>query len=289
MVRLKEYYNRLCNQDSEKKDSQYCRPLYECIMGLYHDGKGPTYGYNLFRILVIRNKVEKCGLIFFSQMLIDGIGLGIITVCTTWEGIDDWEAPLSDYYPTNVPSIFFWISGLTLAIGGLVFLIINAAALESLHEWEHLGMAMLTFAPVINMLGWFLLETRDPFHVYNKQLYATEVLEFIGMSTLCFTYHCGHRYTLEWVLEMVGYIILACAAMLDVTYLPEKFVMPIIAVRTHNYHKMDVFGLFLLAVCGTGKYHIHRMGGDTPPPAPSIGLKSTWTNGSLIKPKFATP
>lgn len=222
-------------------------------------------------------------------MLIDGIGLGIITVCTTLEGVDDWEAPLSDYYPTNVPSIFFWISGLSLAIGGLLLLIINAAALESLPDWEHLGMAMLTFAPFINVLAWFLLETRDPFHVYNKQQYATEVLEFVGMGLLCFTYFVGHRFTLEYFLELTGYSVLACAAMLDVTYLPEKFVLPVIEIRTQNYHKMDVLGLLLLAVCASGKFHIHRMGGETPPLPPALGSKSSWPNSSAIKPKFAAP
>ena len=215
-------------------------------------------------------------------MIIDVLGLAIIAVCTTLEGTDDWQAPLSDYYHENGGSIFFWLSGLNLAIGGLLLLAINAMALETLPEWEHLGMAMLTFAPVINCIAWFLLETRDPFHVFNKQQVATEIMEFVGMSTLNMTYFCRHNHSIEYILELVGYFMLACAAMLDVTYLPHKFTLPVIDIRTDAYHGVDVIGLMLLAVVASGKYHISKNGGDVPPIAPI--MKSTKT---LVAPKFA--
>ena len=220
-------------------------------------------------------------------MVIDGIGLGIITLCTLMEGMDDWQAPLSDYYPENVPSIFFWITGLSLAVGGLIFLIVNAAALEELPDMEHLGMAMLTFAPFINVVAWFLLETRDPFHVYNKQQYVTEVLEFVGMGSLDLSYFCGHNYVLEYVCELTGYLVLACAAMLDVTYLPGKLLIPVIELRTENYHRWDVFGLLLLAIVASGKFYMSKSGCSVPPdPPPALAKPSRASK--TVDPKFAT-
>ena len=217
-------------------------------------------------------------------MLIDTVGLVIIAICTIFEGIDDWQAPLSDYYHDNVASVFFWLSGLNLAIGGLILLAINAMALETLPEWEHLGMAMLTFAPFINCVAWFLLETRDPFHVFNKQQVATEIMEFVGMGTLSLTYF-SHNNLIEYILELVGYFLLSCAAMLDVTYLPEKFTFPVVDIRTQAYHIIDVVGLILLAVVASGKYVISKNGGDVPPSAPHT--KSSKSSSILIAPKFA--
>lgn len=87
-------------------------------------------------------------------MIIDGIGLGLIAVCTFFEGVGDWGETLGGGMAENSETVLFWICGLLLAICGLMFLIFNAASFENVPEFEHIGMAMLTTAPIINMCAW---------------------------------------------------------------------------------------------------------------------------------------
>lgn len=72
-------------------------------------------------------------------MIVDGIGLAIIIGSTVLEGIDDWERFFSAYYPENVAVVFFWLSGIWLAVIGLVFVMFNAASFDTIHAMEHYG------------------------------------------------------------------------------------------------------------------------------------------------------
>mmetsp|Transcript_13319 Transcript_13319/g.20041 ORF Transcript_13319/g.20041 Transcript_13319/m.20041 type:complete len:295 (-) Transcript_13319:62-946(-) len=213
---------------------------------------------------------------FFKMlMVIDGVGLGIIAGCTTFEGFDDWDDPLGSYFHDNIRSIFFWLVGLNLAVGGLLLLIINTAAFESLPAMEHLGMAMLTFAPFVNVCAWLLLDTHDPWLVYNKQQIATEVIEFIGMGLLDLSYFT-ENHVVECLVELCGYVVLSMAAMLDIVFLPNSGGVPLIQVRQEYYHSSDVFGLFLLAIVSIGKFYISHQAESlkiikTPKSIPYVG------------------
>ena len=185
-------------------------------------------------------------------MLIDGIGLGIISVCTFFEGVEDWEDSLKGSLSENPETILFWICGLLLAIGGLLFLIFNAASFENVPDFEHIGMAMLTTAPIVNMCAWTILDSGlDPSHFYNKQWLSTEVIEVTGMSILCLSYIDADRYTIL-AIEWLGFFILGCAAMLTVSFYPDR-ILPDIVVRTDYVHIFDSMGLFLLCVVSWGQ------------------------------------
>ena len=78
-------------------------------------------------------------------MLLDAIALALIAASTAYEGYEDWIYPLHIYYPLNVITIFFWIIGLTLAVGGLFLVIANAANFENLPLVEHIGNSLFLF------------------------------------------------------------------------------------------------------------------------------------------------
>jgi hypothetical protein len=188
-------------------------------------------------------------------MLIDGIGLGIIAVCTLFEGLDDWDEYLRSGLTENPETIIFWFCGLLLAIAGLLFLIFNAASFEAVHDFEIVGMAMLTTAPIVNMCAWSIFDAGlDPTHFYNKQWLATEVIEFAGMSTLCLSYLDMDR-SLILAVEWTGFFVLSCAAMLNVNFYPDR-ILPELVIREDYVHVFDSFGLFLLCIVSYGQWKL---------------------------------
>jgi hypothetical protein len=49
-------------------------------------------------------------------MLLDGIGLALVTAGTVFEGYDDWHDPLAKHTTANPETILFWFTGLNLGI-----------------------------------------------------------------------------------------------------------------------------------------------------------------------------
>ena len=72
-------------------------------------------------------------------MVVDGIGLAMIIGSTLMEGMEDWESTLNKNYPDNMITIFYWLSGLWLAVIGLFLVMVNAASFDTLHLIEHYG------------------------------------------------------------------------------------------------------------------------------------------------------
>ena len=72
-------------------------------------------------------------------MVVDGIGLAMIIGSTLMEGMEDWESILNKNYPDNMITIFYWLSGLWLAVIGLFLVMVNAASFDALHLIEHYG------------------------------------------------------------------------------------------------------------------------------------------------------
>lgn len=220
-----------------------------------------TYNFT-FKILVweiydINDSVEvsfstSCTLL---QMILDVFGLMIITLCTSVEAIEDWNSEFSEHFVGNEAAMFFWILGALLAVFGLIAIMFNCAAMERLKYLEHTGMAMLTLAPVVNSVAWCLLETGDLLDNYT--LIATEIVEFIGMNILNYSYWNKKYPWSECFIEMTGYSVLSCAAILDLFIYPEKITEPVISIRTSSANIMDVLGLIALMVVAIGKYQMH--------------------------------
>jgi hypothetical protein len=73
------------------------------------------------------------------QMIVDGIGLAMIIGSTLMEGRSDWDELFIQNYPENVHTVFFFVSGVSLAVLGLGFVMVNAASFDTLHHIEHYG------------------------------------------------------------------------------------------------------------------------------------------------------
>ena len=187
-------------------------------------------------------------------MVIDALGLWLIAVCTVLEAMEDWDLEFRDRFFGNERALFLWILGAVLATLGLIAIMCNCIAMEKLPYLEHVGMFMLTFAPVVNCLGWYFLDTGDLLDNYT--LVATEVLEFVGMNVLNYSYWCKTSWS-DCFVEVTGYCVLACAAMLDVFIYPENMTHPSVSLRTSSVNRMDVIGLIALMVVSIGKYQMH--------------------------------
>lgn len=180
-------------------------------------------------------------------------------MCTFFEGVEDWHDGLRGGLESSPETVLFWVCGLLLAIFGLFFLIFHAAAFETVPDFEHVGMAMLTSAPLVNMCAWSMFDSgMDPTHFYNKQWMATEVIEWAGMTTLCISYIDADRYTLL-VIELAGFFLLACAAMLNVIFLPDQ-TLPKLELRNDYVHIFDCFGLLLLCVVSGMQCYLKGLG-----------------------------
>ena len=186
-------------------------------------------------------------------MLLDGFGLWLIALCVVLEALEDWDLEFRDHFFGNEIAMFFWILGAVLATVGLIAISFNCAAMEKLPYLEHVGMFMLTFAPVVNCVGWYFLDTGDMMDNYT--LIATEIFEFIGMNLLNCSYHCKNAWS-DCFVEVSGYCVLACAAILDIFVYPENVTQPVISLRTSIVNRLDVLGLIALMVVSIGKYQM---------------------------------
>jgi len=188
-------------------------------------------------------------------MLIDGIGLGMIAVCTVFEGIEDYFDALAGSSKENPETMLFFVAGLILATFGLLFLIFHAASFEAVHDFEYIGMAMLTVAPLVNMCAWTMFDSGlDPTHFYNRQWLATEVIEVTGMTTLCISFIDADRYVVL-VIELVGFAVLMIAAMCTVNIHSDR-ILPEVILRTDHIHIFDTCGLFLLCLVSCAQCHM---------------------------------
>ena len=188
-------------------------------------------------------------------MLVDGIGLAIITACTILEGFELWRDYFNEYAGFNCSSLTFWLSGRTSQVVGLMSLITHAASMQVFHELEWAGMMMLTAGPLLNMCACSIFDSgADSFFIYNKQWMTSESLERLGIVILDLSLIEGPEH-LVLSAEVIGFMILACAAIIDFEYSIGHWI-PSISMRVDLIHLSDCFGLGLLTVVAIGQYHI---------------------------------
>lgn len=148
-----------------------------------------------------------------------------------------------------------------------------------------LGMAMLTFAPLVNTLAWCCLHEQDPAHLELEEYLSTEFIEFLGMFLVCCSY--WNQDIASTYFELTGYTVLSCAALWDVSYpLTAKSAQfslhPFhfrVVIRSGLVHWSEAFGLFLLGVVAIGKYLLHDE--IHPPHSSSTGHKKFDTHRSM--------
>ena len=191
---------------------------------------------------------------FLVLLIVDGVGLAIIAGCTILEGMDLWKDFFNEYYDSNFPMLSFWFSGRFCQLIGLVLLISFAASFQIFPELERCGMLMLTVGPVLNLCGYSLFQSElDPFSLYNKRWTASELLELIGILVLDVSMIEALEEYIVLTAEIIGFAILACAAMLEFEFTVSTFI-PIVDVRLDMVHGSDCFGLGLLTMVAIGQY-----------------------------------
>jgi hypothetical protein len=196
-------------------------------------------------------------------MLVDGVGLALIAACTILEGFELWKDFFNEYLESNYPAMSFWFSGRMCQIMGLVSLLLHAASMQAFHELEWAGMAMLTAGPVLNMCACSIFDIGgDSSFIFNKQWMTSESLELLGIFILDLSLIEGPDLIVLSE-EVIGFAILACAAIIDFEYSVGSF-LPSTTLRVDLIHISDCFGLFLLTVVAVGQYYIrvakHRKG-----------------------------
>lgn len=188
-------------------------------------------------------------------MLVDGVGLAIIAACTILEGFELWTNYFNEYLEFNVASLTFWFTGRFCQIVGLISLIIHAASMQVFHELEWAGMIMLTAGPVLNMCACSIFDSgADTSYLFNKQWMTSESLELLGIIILDLSLIEGPEH-LVLSAEIIGFMTLACAAILDFEYTIDHTI-PAATFRVDLIHASDCFGLSLLTIVAIGQYHI---------------------------------
>jgi len=145
-------------------------------------------------------------------LVIDGIGLGLIAICTILEGIDLWNDFFHLYQDSNTQSLLFWLLGRTSQIVGLCFLITFALNYQQNIDLERFGMILLTVGPVLNLTASFLFfREEDPYNYYNKKWTSTELIELFGICILDVSMlHMKEHFVL--LAEVSGFAVLMVAA-----------------------------------------------------------------------------
>lgn len=206
----------------------------------------------------VNHKPGHGSIFHMGLMLIDGIGLGMIAVCTVFEGIEDYNDALYANSKENPSTILFFFCGIIMATVGLIFLIIHAMSFENMHDFEHIGMALLTIAPLVNMYGWSTFDCGlDPTHFYNKEWMATEIIEWGGMTILCISYIDTDRYTVMYI-ELLGFVVLMIAAMFTVNIYEDR-ILPAFILRWDHIHVLDTCGLLMLCIVSVGHWHMEGL------------------------------
>lgn len=156
-------------------------------------------------------------------MLLDGVGLALISACTIYDGYEMWIDEFSLNMDGNLNSILFWFVGRFLQVVGLLSLILHAGTMQKYHELEHFGMTLLTVGPILNICACGLYNTTPTYDysVFNKQWMFSEVVELIGMLVLDLSVvfeEINAESYLILLAEVLGFAVLECAAMLEFIY-----------------------------------------------------------------------
>lgn len=189
-------------------------------------------------------------------LVIDGIGLAIIAACTILEVMELWGDFFNEYASSNITCLSFWFSGKFCQLIGLICLIAFAASFQMFPELERGGMLMLTVGPVLNLCAYSLFFSDvDPVFNFNKRFTASEILELVGITILDLSLIDTEEY-LILTAEIVGFMVLQMAALLDFDFEADALVPSAIDVRFDMVHASDCFGLLLLTVVAVGMYKV---------------------------------
>lgn len=195
----------------------------------------------------------------FLWVMLDGIGLSIVAASTVLEGFELWETYLKAYYENNFTALVCWATGNSMQVLGLLFLVMYAASFMSLHYLEYIGMGFLTVGPMLNMIASLNFQTGTESNlIYNLHWFTGECVELLGIVFLDLSFLPLSSEFFLLALELVGFIFLCMAAMLEYDYtavLIGESYAPEVDYRLARYiNCFECFGLIILSIVSTGQY-----------------------------------
>lgn len=205
-------------------------------------------------------------------LIVDGVGLCLITACTVQDAITVWHDNFSEplkvlcadtlnscIFSDLTSALFFWISGRFLQVVGLFSLIAFAASFQYFSELERSGMLMLTIGPCLNIIACLLFEAMDlkPVDerlvtssvelIYRPIWLATELNELLGILVLDISLIDMGEYKVL-AAEVIGFTILGGAALIEYYSIGKNELGYVI--RKDVIHICDAVGLAMLTLVG---------------------------------------
>ncbi len=157
----------------------------------------------------------------FLVMILDGIGLSIITGCTLLQVFNEWQKLHRHHYQYNVLSLSLLICGRICQIIGLLLLITFAFTMEKFPGLEKGGMGMLTVGPILTATASAMFDTGglDPHALLNKRMVLTELVELTGILFLDLSFAEASNLLIFFI-EIAGYMTLILSAICEFDFSP---------------------------------------------------------------------
>ena len=157
----------------------------------------------------------------FLIMILDGIGLSIITGCTLLQAFSEWQKLHRHHYQYNVLCLSLLICGRICQILGLLLLIGFAFTMEKFPDLEKGGMGMLTVGPVLTAAASAMFDSGglDPHALLNKRMVLTELVELTGILFLDLSFADAPNFLILSI-EIAGFITLMLSAMCEFDFSP---------------------------------------------------------------------
>ena len=196
--------------------------------------------------------------LFLLWIIVDGVGLAIIAACTLFDGYHEWRDTFQYHYEENYQCLTLWLVGRITQVVALVSLMIYAASLNSFPILEVLGMSMLTAGPMMCISASLLFDTEhDPSlgDHFGIEWFLEEALELAGILFLDLSYRKMSN-ELELLAEVVGFVLLGCAALCDFSFPEQGAWLPGVSYRFDMVHSSDAFGLLLLTMVSFADYRV---------------------------------
>ena len=157
----------------------------------------------------------------FLIMMMDGIGLSIISGCTLLQAHSEWVKLHRHHYQYNIISLSFLVCGRICQVIGLLLLIGYAFTMEKFPDLEKCGMAMLTVGPALAAIasGMFDSGGLDPHALLNKRMVMTELVELVGILFLDLAFVDAENIVV-FLIEVAGFLTLMASAMFEFDFSP---------------------------------------------------------------------
>lgn len=157
----------------------------------------------------------------FLIMIMDGIGLCLISGCTLLQAYSEWVKLHRHHYQYNITSLSFLVCGRICQVLGMQLLIGYAFTMEKFPDLEKSGMAMLTIGPVLAAIASAMFDSAglDPHALLNKRMVMTELVELVGILFLDLSF-VDAANVVVFMIEVAGYLVLMAAAVCEFDFSP---------------------------------------------------------------------